>query len=177
VEILVQDLYDTLRELEARWENMVYTTITSAGGKESLTATDKVGITVTLLNARVKFEDRPGPGWVKCEVKGGNLVAVDTDGVTIIDELEQADFTWARNSKDVSPAQVGISNEIVEGSLTVRQVLGVLLAASGGLSDGAGAAPGPFHLRDSADAVNRITSTYDANGNRLTMVFDLAGLS
>jgi hypothetical protein len=125
----------------------------------------------------VKFEDRPGPGWVKCEVKGGNLVAVDTDGVTIIDELEQADFTWARNSKDVSPAQVGISNEIVEGSLTVRQVLGVLLAASGGLSDGAGAAPGPFHLRDSADAVNRITSTYDANGNRLTMVFDLAGLS
>ncbi len=179
VEVTIQDLYDTCRELEQQIQNNIYPTLISvvkSGGKQPLGGTDQVGITMTLNDARVKFEDRAGPTWVKCEVKGGNLVAIDSVGADM-DELEQADYTWVRNTKDVSPALVGISNEIVEGTVTMRQALGLMLAAAAGETSGGGSPPGPFNIRNTLDSLNRISSTYDASGNRLVVTLDLTGLS
>jgi hypothetical protein len=75
--VSVQDLYDTLRDLEDEPVNMSFGHLISAGGKETLDAAlgSAVGITATLLNAVLKFEDRGSP--TICKVPGGNLVAVD----------------------------------------------------------------------------------------------------
>jgi len=76
-ELVVQDLYDTIRSKAAAIEGMDEPEIIDGSGKEILSATEAVGLTVKLLNSQVKFEDRAGPDWIDCSVSGGNLVAVD----------------------------------------------------------------------------------------------------
>lgn len=75
--VSVQDLYDTLRDAEDEPVNMGFTHLISAGGKEVLDAAlgSAVGITATLLNAVIKFEDRGSP--TVCKISGGNIVAQD----------------------------------------------------------------------------------------------------
>lgn len=79
-EINIQDLYDTCRNHESRLYNSPYDKLISAGGKEELGGGVKVGVTATLLNAVLAFEARPGPSFVQCNVSGGNLVALDSNG-------------------------------------------------------------------------------------------------
>ena len=78
----MQSLLDTLRFLESEPSAMEDASIVDASGKETLDETTKVGITVTLQNAVVGFEARPGPSWIICSFVGGNLVAVDPSGTT-----------------------------------------------------------------------------------------------
>lgn len=77
VVISLQDLHDTLRVLAAGPVAMAYDEIISSAGKEELDESTLVGLTVQLLNAKLKFEARGGPAWVPCIVSGGNLVAAD----------------------------------------------------------------------------------------------------
>jgi len=81
--VSVQDLYDTLRDLEDEPVNMGYNHLISAGGKEELDALlgTAVGITATLINAVIKFEDRGSQ--TVCKVTGGNIVAKDANDVGI----------------------------------------------------------------------------------------------
>lgn len=81
--VSVQDLYDTLRDLEDEPVNLGYNHIISAGGKEPLDVAlgTAVGITATLLNAVIEFEARGTP--TVCKVSGGNLVAQDADALPI----------------------------------------------------------------------------------------------
>ena len=61
--INLQDLWDTLRTIEARIDNLNRPALifnTKSGGKQVLSAVKNVGITITLNNARLKFEDRGG---------------------------------------------------------------------------------------------------------------------
>ncbi len=83
IECTMQDLLDTLRYMEAETSAMDNKPIVDASGKEVLDETTKVGITVTLQNAIIGFEARPGPDWVVCSFVGGNLVSVNTAGQTI----------------------------------------------------------------------------------------------
>lgn len=78
VALTIQDLYDTIRSLGA--EAIDEPEIIDGSGKEILGAGILVGLTIKLLNARVKFEDRSGPDWTVCSIGGGNLVAVDEAG-------------------------------------------------------------------------------------------------
>ena len=57
-EITIQDLVDTLREIEARPQNMIYPSIISAAGGENLGGGVSVGFTATLINAQIFFESR-----------------------------------------------------------------------------------------------------------------------
>lgn len=83
VEITIQDLLDTCREIEDEPLNMVYAQLVSAAGKENLGGGVKVGITLRLLNAVLAFEARPGSAYVQCKVSGGNIVAVDSSNIDI----------------------------------------------------------------------------------------------
>lgn len=74
--LTVQDLYDTLRYLGAA--AIGEPEIVDASGKETLGSDLLVGLTVKLLNAKVKFEDRLLP--TDCNVSGGNLIACNADG-------------------------------------------------------------------------------------------------
>jgi hypothetical protein len=57
-----------------------------------------------------------------------------------------------------------ILDEVVEGSITLRQAIRLLLAVLTGKSSGGGT---PILIfRDTGDSADRITATVDANGNR-----------
>jgi hypothetical protein len=79
-EITIQDLHDTLRDIEDRPDDLTYDYLVDSAGKEPLGGGVYVGITMTLNNAKLAFEARPGPTFVQCNVSGGNLVAFDDVG-------------------------------------------------------------------------------------------------
>ncbi len=110
VDVLVQDLIDTLRELEDELENISYKTIVRATGKEALTSDLNVGITCTLLNARLKFEDRTTT-FVRCDILGGNLLAVDDAGVPM-EAIEFSNFTQIVSDLSPAPTQLRLTEGI-----------------------------------------------------------------
>ena len=63
-----------------------------------------------------------------------------------------------------------ILDEVVEGTLTMRQMLRIMLAALAGKSAGGGTTTITF--RDVADTKNRISATIDANRNRTSVTRD-----
>ena len=63
-----------------------------------------------------------------------------------------------------------ILDEIIEGTLTTREVLRIALAALAGKSTGGGTVSPAF--RDVADSKDRIDATVDAQGNRTAIVLD-----
>lgn len=63
-----------------------------------------------------------------------------------------------------------ILDEVVEGTLTLRQAIRILLAGLAGISGGGGTAILTF--RDVADAKARITATVDSSGNRTAITRD-----
>ncbi len=77
-ELTVQDLHDTMVDLEDELVNSSYKKIVSSGGKEELDDVTRVTITLTLLNAKVGFEARSD--WTQCAITGGNVVAKDSNG-------------------------------------------------------------------------------------------------
>lgn len=73
---------------------------------------------------------------------------------------------------DLSSGEVGdaVLDEVVEGALTLRQILRVSLAALANKVAGGGTTTITF--RDLADSKARITATVDANGNRTAVTLD-----
>lgn len=92
-EITIQDLHDTCRDLESRLENLDDDILITSAGKEDLGGGVSVGITATLLNALLAFQDRPSPTYVQCRVAGGNLVALDANGLTQSTPIQPTAFT------------------------------------------------------------------------------------
>jgi hypothetical protein len=86
----MQDLYDTLRWLEATSSALDNPSIVNASGKEPLDdAGTKVGLTVSLQDAQIGFEARGD--WTNCALSGGNLVAYNSIG-QIIDPINPTAF-------------------------------------------------------------------------------------
>jgi hypothetical protein len=94
----------------------------------------------------------------------------------------ESDATYGTGSVDWSGTAVeslgtfvaGLFSTVVEGALTFVGVLRVILASSANKSNGFGVpgTGGTAHIRDVADAKDRIVVGYDANGNRLTSMLD-----
>jgi hypothetical protein len=102
-EITIQDLVDTIRFLEYDIKNQCYPHLVDSYGKQYLSEGKYVGITLALRNARVKFQSRPGPDWVRCRVTGGNLVAYDANDQPM-PAIEVSSYTQVTVELDVSPA-------------------------------------------------------------------------
>jgi hypothetical protein len=83
VEVTIEDLHDTLRELESRQTNLIYDEIVSTAGKEFLGGGVYVGLTSTLLNAKVSFEAR------KIWSAQGTVTTTDSNGIKLIDSSAQ----------------------------------------------------------------------------------------
>jgi len=82
-EVTIQELINAIRDWEDEQSSMSYPHVVEGSGKEDLGGGVKVGITLKLLNWRLKFADRTGPDWIVCNIRGGNLVAVDENGDTM----------------------------------------------------------------------------------------------
>ncbi len=188
--INVQDLVDTLFRLEYRQENMRYPSIYAAAGEEESTSREGTegkkqigtgrftGIVCVLDNALLAFEARSGPTYTNCYVTDGDIVAYDAAGALQPSPIQGTAFVVPHYQASTSPGLVSIANEIIESNITMKQAIATLFVGAGlaGKTSGAGAAPGPFLVRDYADALNRITVNYDANGNRTGVSLDLTGL-
>ncbi len=110
--VTVQDLHDTLTNIQGRPESMSFSDLIDSAGKEELTDIEAVGITATLQNAKLAFAARPGPDYVQCAVEGGNLVAVDAGGIKM-NPFEPTAFTQIAYAKSSSATSLDI------GALTV----------------------------------------------------------
>jgi len=105
-EVTCQELVNAIRDWQDELENMNCADFIMASGKEDLGGGLQVGITLKLLNWKVKFEDRPGPNWIRCRVTRGNLVAVDANNLAM-DPIEPSAY--------VSPGeQVAVSAALVQ---------------------------------------------------------------
>ena len=93
--INIQDLHDTLRDLEDEPANLIYPTIIFTAGKEPLGGGVTVGLTATLQNARLQFQGRPDfylEGGATLGSNGNTLIdgyaTFISDGVQIGDIIE-----------------------------------------------------------------------------------------
>lgn len=110
-DVTIQDVIDTLSAKQAEPNNLVYPGLmvnADTAGKQTLSTTKKVGLTLTLNNAQLKFPDQAGPAYVIKRVIDGNIVAVDDAG-NPIEPLASSDFTNWKTEADTSAA-------LVEGS-------------------------------------------------------------
>jgi len=118
--LTLQDLYDTLRSLAFQSSAMDDDEIVEGSGKEPLSSISAIGLTVKLLNAKVKFEDKVAP--TICIIDGGNLVALDIDNVA----MSPVEFSYnvvidrmASSSPTLVYASGGSPEEIAEAVINV----------------------------------------------------------
>jgi len=90
--VTLQDLHDTLRDIEDEPNVIQYPHLIDSAGKENLGGGLAVGITSTLQNAKLAFAARLGPNTIQCILRGGNLVAIDDMGADL-DPIEPTAFT------------------------------------------------------------------------------------
>jgi len=129
--ITIQDLYDTLRTIEARLHNLNFPALIDnlrSTGKQTLSATKQLGLTMTLRNARVMFADRAGPAHSNTNIVDGNLVA--TDGIeppTFIDPVEAAAFINTVLELDVSAALIARGTDQMQKGVAFNNLPVVML--------------------------------------------------
>ena len=98
-----------------------------------------------------------------CLQAGVNPANQPTDSV-----LFAAEIKWSGTAEmDVADQ---VCDEIVEGTLTLRHMLRIMLAALAGETNGGGTVT--LNFRDNADSKNRIVATVDAGRNRTAVVLD-----
>jgi hypothetical protein len=100
-EVTIQELVNAIRDFEDELYNMEVAKIADASGKEDLGGGLQVGITLKLLNWKLKFEDRTGPDWVDCSVTGGNILAVDANNQPM-NPIERAAYVTVTVERAVS---------------------------------------------------------------------------
>lgn len=155
----IQTLYDLIRAEESRQENLQFDPLVSAGGKESLGGSLTVGITMTLQNAKLAFEARPGPAFVQCSVNGGNLVAVDDIGDPI-SAIETTAFTQVIIAQSTSAALIdggSISGDLATIASDVAAVKTKTDALPSVVKRGVAITNFPLFLRSSVDHVSPAT--------------------
>jgi len=125
-EIIIQDLVDTIRYVENDLNNIDDPHLLNASGKEDLGGGIRVGITAILQNAKLKFQSRAGPDYIQCNIRGGNLVAIDENGDSM-NPIEPSSFTQVVLANSVSAAIIAndyamiadtVLDEIVEDHQT-----------------------------------------------------------
>ena len=103
-ELTVQDLHDTVRDIESRPENLIYDGLIATAGGENLGGGVTVGLTSTLQNARIAFEAN------KTFVTSGIISTTDATGNFLIDSNNTFSGinpgSWILNLTDGSIATV-----------------------------------------------------------------------
>jgi hypothetical protein len=71
----IQDIYNQIKDFEDNPEMMGHPIICTASGKQPVTTTVSVAITLQMENGwKIGFEARAGPSYILCTITGGNMV-------------------------------------------------------------------------------------------------------
>ena len=98
-EVTIQELINAIRDWEDEFEAMDISSLANAYGKQDLGGGVTVGITLELINNwRIQFEDRDGPDYIACVIKGGNLLAINDYGNNPIKPSAYTQITIAQSS-------------------------------------------------------------------------------
>lgn len=89
--VTISELITAIRDFEDNQFGMDISKIADASGKEDLGGGVSVGLTLKLLDWKLKFADRAGPTTVLADVVGGNLIAVDANG-DFVNPIEPSTF-------------------------------------------------------------------------------------
>lgn len=108
----------------------------------------------------------------------GDIVFADGDVQNFLVELPASSYTGAladisADGDHQSPGEVTELNtwdEIVEGTMTARQLMRIMYAVLANKSAGGGTTTITF--RDKADGKDRVTATVDTAGNRTAVTVD-----
>lgn len=100
--VTIQELLDAIRDFEDNQSSMDLSHIAEASGKEDLGGGTLVGITLKLIDWKVKFEDRSPPDTVVCEVTGGNIVCLDSETETFINPIAPSAYVTAVKTSSAS---------------------------------------------------------------------------
>lgn len=107
---------------------------------------------------------------------GSLSASITVTGATLTTANVAAAVWSALATQNDLPATMGellngaVFDDTVEGSLSVREALRIVLAALAGKLSGAPA--GPIVVRDTDDTKDRITATVDVDGNRTAVTLD-----
>lgn len=103
-----------------------------------------------------------------------NAVALDVDAVLALTGTDGV-VVAAASKTGYTLSAAGIDSnwdEVIEGTLTARQLMRVFAAALAGISAGQSTVTGTF--RDQANTKDRITATLDGDGNRTGVTLDVS---
>jgi len=107
-DVLVQDLVDTLSAKQAELDALIYDPlldIPDTSGKQRLSPSKLVGITVVAIRTQVKFEDLAGPSYTTKRVRDGNFAVLDNEADrNLIDRMASSTFVNWEVEADVSAA-------------------------------------------------------------------------
>lgn len=131
------------------------------------TASGDIGSTVGVNEIAIDTSDNSDAGYYVANER--YLVAGD---ITVEGEVTRVVFGFTLELAGGAIALTkALPDDIVEGTVTQRQVMrAVLASASGKLS---GAETTEVRIRDSTDSKDRIVATVDANGNRTAVTLNL----
>jgi len=129
-EITMQELVNLIRDWEDELENLDTPKVVDAAGKQDLGGGVLVGITVTLLDWKLKFEDRAGPNYTICNVTGGNLVTYDSSSGTYVNPIEPAAYVTVTLTAS-SSATLQELTAIQHSSFNDRVIIDVVNGVSG----------------------------------------------
>lgn len=91
--------------------------IVQGSGKEILSSTEAVGLTITLLDALLGFAPRSGPTYEQCQASGGNLVAIMADGEYFNTPVYPTAFTQVIISKSSSATIVSGESSVTPADI------------------------------------------------------------
>ena len=194
-EVTIEDLQDTLLDIEDSEEGIVFPKLRDCSGGEALGGNLFIGYTLKLNNAKIKFADR-APPTITCEIKSGNILAIDVNGSPMT-PIEASNNVTVVKTSAVSAAIVGNDKDaIIDGvwdELTVghspANSFGELINRVKGLSQenyrifnptydaNKNLTSATIKIYDSAGDCNNdynplatytVTATYDSNGNMST---------
>ncbi|KKN06569.1 hypothetical protein LCGC14_1075850 [marine sediment metagenome] len=149
------------------------------------TVPDAAGVAPTVAEIQAEMEENGASILDTLQDRLGTPANIDTGGATIADNLKKladdngglsfdATTESLKELKDniatASEVADAVHDEVIEGTLTSRQLMRIFLSALAGITNGGGTVT--INFRDEADGKNRIVATVDVNGNRTNIVLD-----
>ncbi len=128
----LQELYDKAKDKEDDTQYMDEPIILTATGKETLTPTTSVAITLQMENNwKVGFEARAGPSHVLCSIVGGNIVdSTQVVGAWLLDTAFVQIFYGASSSATLVTGTGGLTSQDVRNAMKLAPSAGAFATDS-----------------------------------------------